>query len=587
MAFDGLITKQIVFELKNTLIGGKIDKIFEPNKNEIILGVYCNGKNYALNCSISSNNYRINLTTNGKPNPINAPNFCMLLRKHLMGARITDIYSNSLERIVFINFEKYTEFDDIVTKRLVIELMGKHSNIILLNNENIIIDSMRHLSSFSNSCRDILPSHEYVNPPDDKIDFCKTNYDEFVNYIKHGNLDISGRPRVRPLQSNMQNDTLSTTIPNTYNGISKAFILNALSELKIDDNNYSIEDILKLYNYINDVINNLGTDNISIISINNKDYTIKLQNSDNNLQANFFLDDFYKKKEDSEIFVTYKNNLLKLVLSALKKVTKKVNNINLKLKECEDMNTYRIYGELITANLYRINNNINVSSISLENYYDNNNLIEIPLDKSISPSYNAKKFFKKYNKLKNTLEIVSLQKEEATKELDYLESIIYELDEANSINELNEIDAEISENVLFKNNKKNSNIKKKKVNKRKVHDEYEPISYNIDGFTLYVGKNNKQNDYISTKLGKNEDLWFHTKDIRGSHVLLKCNGSKVEDYTILACAQIAAFYSKAKLSSNVPVDYCFIKNVKKPSGSKPGMVIYTNNKTLYVEPKDL
>lgn len=606
MAFDGIVTRQVVLELKDALVGGKVNKVFEPNKNEIILGIYCNGKNYALNICISSNNYRMNLTTNAKPNPLNAPNFCMLLRKHLVGARITDIFSDCLERIVFINFEGYNELNDLVSKKLVVELMGKHSNVILLNDKNIIIDSLRHLDSFSNSCRDILPAHEYINPPADKLNICEITLDEFTNLIK--------------------NDKLSNIIPNNFSGISRTFILNALNVLKISNSDYSVQDISVLYKYIKDVIDNLGTDNVLTVSINNKDYTMVLRNKwldatwvveggdpyntinfpmlkaqsfdkkigDENsisytfegvLQTNFFLDDFYSKKENDEITINYKNSLLKLVLSALKKITKKVNNINVKLKECEDMDTYRIYGELITSNLYRINNNINVDYIEIENYYDNNNLIRIPLDKSISPSYNAKKYFKKYNKLKNTLEIVSNQKIEATKELDYLESIIYELEGATSTSELEEIDLEISENVLFKNTQKNSNVKKNKVNKRKVHDEYEPITYNVDGFTLYVGKNNKQNDYITTKLGKNEDLWFHTKDIRGSHCLLKCNGKNVKEHTIIACAGIAAFHSKAKLSSNVPVDYCFIKNVKKPSGSKPGMVIYTNNKTLYVEPK--
>ncbi len=604
MAFDGIVTKQVVLELKHTIVGGKVNKVFEPNKNEVILGIYCNGKNYSLNISISSNNYRMNLTTNTKPNPLNAPNFCMLLRKHLVGARITDIYSNSLERIVFIEFESYNELNDLVNKKLVIELMGKHSNVILLNNKNIIIDSLRHLDSFSNSCRDILPAHEYINPPADKLNICKVGLDEFRDLVK--------------------NEKLSTIIPNSFNGISKTFILSTLAFLDISDSHYSNENISKLYKYIKDIIYNLGTDNVLAVPINNKDYTIINKTSDiaytdrsncdlynkniihiqkqqfvanadeqclfpqNNIsQTNFFLDDFYKQKENNEVFVNYKNNLLKLVLSALKKITKKVNNINSKLKECENMDTYRMYGELITSNLYRINNNINISSIFLENYYDNNNLVEIPLDKSISPSYNAKKYFKKYNKLKSTLEIVSAQKLEANKELDYLESIIYELEGATSVSELEEIDIEISENVLFKNNIKNSNIKKNKINKRKVHDEYEPITYTIDGFTLYVGKNNKQNDYITTKLGKNEDLWFHTKDIRGSHCLLKCNGENVKEHTIITCAEITAFHSKAKLSSNVPVDYCFIKHVKKPSGSKPGMVIYTNNKTLYVSPKEI
>ena len=564
MAFDGIITKQIVLELKNVLNGGKINKVFEPNKNEIILGIYSNGKNYALNISISSNNYRMNLTTNSKPNPLNAPNFCMLLRKHLVGYSIKDIYSNSLERIVFINLEGYNELNDVVTKTLVIELMGKHSNIILLNDKNIIIDSLRHLDSSLNSCRDILPAHEYVNPPSEKLDFLDTSYSDF---------NVQGK--------------ISSYLPNTYSGISKTFTLNVLNELDISDENYSNKDLKRLYDYIKSVVENLGTNKVSTISIDDKDYTLYFKNTGETLQTNFFLDDFYARKEDNEVLINYKNNLLRLVLSALKKVTNKVNNINAKLKECEKMNTYRIYGELITSNLYRINNSINIPSIELENYYDNNNIISIPLDKSISPSYNAKKYFRKYNKLKNTLEIVTAQKVDAANELDYLESIIYELEAATSISELEEIDSEISENVLFKNAYKNSNVKKNKVNKRKVHNEYEPITYNVDGFTLFVGKNNKQNDYITTKLGKNEDIWFHTKDIRGSHVLLKCNGNKVDKHTIISCAEIAAFHSKAKLSSNVPVDYCFIKNVKKPSGSKPGMVIYTNNKTLYVNPKEI
>ena len=564
MAFDGIITKQVVSELKTVLINGKINKIFEPNKNEIILGIYSGGKNYALDISIASNNYRINLTTTSKPNPLNAPNFCMLLRKHLIGARIKDIYSNSLERIVFINFEGYNELNDLVSKTLAIELMGKHSNIILLNDKKIIIDSLRHLDKIEGSLRDILPAREYIFPISEKKDIYKINENDFI---------ISGK--------------ISSYIPDNYNGISKTFIQHSLKKLGIDDNNYSTEDIRSLYNYIKDILNNLGTNNVTTINIENKDFTLELCKTKDILQTNFFLDDLYKSKEDNEILTNYRTNLSKLVLSSLKKITKKVSNINLKLKECEDIDTYRIYGELITSNLYRIDNSKNVSSITLENYYDNNNLISIPLDNTIPPSYNAKKFFKKYNKLKNTLLIVSEQKKEATRELDYLESIIYELENASTISDLEEIDNEISENVLFKNTTKLSNVKKNKVNKRTVHDEYEPITYNVDDFTLYVGKNNKQNDYITTKLGKNEDLWFHTKEIRGSHCLLKCNGSKVDDNTIVACAEIAAFYSKAKLSSNVPVDYCYIKNVKKPSGSKPGMVIFTNNQTINVNPKKI
>ena len=246
------------------------------------------------------------------------------------------------------------------------------------------------------------------------------------------------------------------------------------------------------------------------------------------------------------------------------------------------MDTFRLYGELLTSNLYRIPNSTNLDQITLENYYDNNDPITIPLDKSISPSANAKKYFKKYHKLKNALEIVSNQKKETEKEIEYLESIVYEIEHAKTIEEIDDIYYEIQENVLFQ-----SNIKSKKntINKNKKSSIETPISYIISDFTVLVGKNNKQNDYITLKLARHNDIWFHTKDIHGSHVILCTNGNTPSDDILKSCAQLAAYYSKGKLSSNVPVDYTLVKHVKKPSGSKPGMVIYTNQKTLYVGPK--
>ena len=563
MAFDGIVLKQVTSELESCLIGGKINKVYEPNINEIILGIYSGGKNYALLCNISFNSYSLHLTTTSKPNPLNAPNFCMLLRKHLVGSRIKSISTPSLERLVKIELEAYNELNDLLTKTLVIELMGKHSNIILLNENNIIIDSLRHLDISSGSLRDIMPTREYILPTSDKLDFYKVSKDMFLSKIDR---------------------SIIKSISDNFTGISHCFVSNLIETLQISDLNYTKEDLCLLYDKIHSILSYFGTNKVICKSTCNNDYTIMLENNNENLQTNFFLDDFYSKKEKDESILMYRNNLLKLVLTALKKVSKKISNMNSKLSECNNMDIYRIYGELITSNLYQIDSNSNQKSITLNNYYDENKEITIPLDNTISVSYNAKKFFKKYHKLKNTLEIVSGQKLEAEQELDYLESIVYELESASSISELDEIYQEICENGIFKVKEK-SCIKKNKVNKRKVHDEYEPIIYTVDGFTLYVGKNNKQNDYITTKLGKNEDLWFHTKDIRGSHCLLKSNGQKVEEHTILACAQIAAFHSKAKLSSNVPVDYCYIKHVKKPNGSKPGMVIYANNKTLYVTPQ--
>ena len=562
MAFDGIVLKSVVSELNTCLINGKINKVYMPNSNEILLGIYSGGKNYCLLCNISSNSYRIHLTTISKPNPLNATNFCMLLRKHLVGFRIVNISTLNLERIVTIELEGYNELNDKLRKKLIIELMGKHSNIILLNENNKIIDSIRHLDISSGSLRDILPAREYILPNNDtKLDFYNASKEDFINII---------------------NDDITKSITNNYTGFSNSFVSSILENLNISNDNFSKNDLSTLYDTIRTILLNIETNNVKLINYNTNDYVITNSNTEP-LQVNFFLDDFYSQKEEKDSINTYRNNLLKLVLTALKKISKKLDNINIKLKECDNMDKYRIYGELITSNLYKLDFNQNAESVVLENYYDNNNNITIPLDKTISISYNAKKFFKKYHKLKNTLEIVSIQKQDTEKEIDYLESIVYELENANSISDLDEIYLEISENGIFKGKEK-SNIKKNKVNKKKVHDEYEPIIYTVDGFTLYVGKNNKQNDYITTKLGKNEDYWFHTKDIRGSHCLLKCNGKNVKEHTLVACCQIAAFHSKAKLSSNVPVDYCFAKFVKKPSGSKPGMVIYTNNKTMNVNP---
>ena len=275
-------------------------------------------------------------------------------------------------------------------------------------------------------------------------------------------------------------------------------------------------------------------------------------------------------------------------MAELKKYTKRLSNINQKLEECNKMDTYKLYGELITANLYKINNNINVDSIELENYYDNNNLIKIPLDKTISVSYNAKKYFKKYNKLKNALQIVNLQKKDTSGQIDYLESIIYELENAKTIEDINLIYEEISENILFKNTLSNSKTSSKKntTKKKNKEESFSPLVYTIDDYTVYVGKNNKQNDYLTLKFAHKNDLWFHTKDVHGSHVVLRTNGNEIEQDLINKCASLAAFYSKALFSSNVAVDYTFVRYVKKPSSAKPGMVIYANYSTVNVHPND-
>ena len=565
MAFDGIVTKAIASELQQ-LSGARIDKIFQPNSNNVILGFYLKGTNYALNISTNPSNYRLHLTTHPKPNPKIAPNFCMVLRKHLLGLHIKNIITNNLERVITIEFEGFDDVDDIVTKKLVVELMGRHCNIVLLDNNNIIIDSLRHIND-ENSTRIVIPHIKYTYPKSDKLNFLEhTDFSDFSKTIIYNS-----------------SDSLPLSISNTFNGISKNFIKFIMTKLETCD-------LEKIYTSLNEVVSNTDSLNLKFETFDN-DYFL-VPNESNNVEAfslNFFIDDFYYVKESSEDLKNYRNSILKLILSTLKKYNKRLENIDEKLKSCENMDIYKLYGELITANLYRIPNK-NVDNIQIENYYDNNNLIKIPLDSKYTPSFNAKRFFKKYTKLKNTLEIVATQKKETITELNYIESIVYELEAANSIEEISEIFDEISENVIFKdktdNLKKKKSIKTKKSNLTKNKNvTFNPIKYTIDDFVLLVGRNNKENDYLTLKYAKKTDLWFHTKDIHGSHAVLVLNGKIPSEYILTKAAEITAFHSKARLSSNVPVDMCEVTFVKKPNGSKPGMVIYANNSTLYVNPK--
>lgn len=558
MSYDGFINYAISRELNNELTGGKINKIHQVNKNEIILNIYSNSKKYNLLICINHSYCRLHITNEVKPNPSTPSSFCMLLRKHLIGAKIKKIYTNGLDRLTTIELETYNEMSDLIVKKLVIELMGKHSNVILLNQNNIIIDSMRHISSTS-SYRVILPANPYKLPMENKKkDFLSTCFEEFINPF-YNNPDII------------------QTLTTNFLGFSKVNVEYALNNLNINNFHYNKQNLLDIYNYFTNLINHITSLKIKCINISidsKDDYTIICSENTSNLEINRFIDKLYTQKEKVENFENYRNNVLKVILNLLKKYTKRLNNLDLKLEDCKNMNTYKLYGELITSNLYQINNNINVDTITVPNYYNNNIEIKIPLDKRFSSSINAKNFFKKYNKLKNALEIATKQKEETKDEINYIGSIIYSLETAHSIEEVDEIYVEIKENIL----KQSIKVSKK------VEKLSEPIQLTVDNHLVYIGKNNKQNDYVTFKLAKKEDLWFHAKDIQGSHVILK-QSNNISDDLISKCASLAAFYSKAKKSSKVEVQYTTVKNIKKPKNSKPGFVVLNQYNSIFVEPK--
>ena len=621
MAFDGIVTKAICSELSN-LVGARIDKIFQSNKNNVVIGMYNQGKNYALNICTESSNCRIHLTTHPNPNPQVAPNFCMVLRKNLLGLHLKNIFTLDLERLVVIDFEGFDEVDDLLNKKLIIELMGKHSNIILLDEQNIIVDSLRHIKQDIEhenvKCRDILPHVRYNFPISEKYNFFEVNdfnsfYDIIKNSYSSDNLDNN-------CTFNFE-DVFPSLISNTFNGFSKSFVNNIINKLKTQNKlsivnpSNNIKDyehiIFLIFSEFKKIIDNIGSNNLSFEIIKNadgnpKDYALCITNNvESQFSLNFFIDDFYFNKESSENFKNYRNSLLKLILSILNKYNKRLLHINQKLKDCDNMETFRIYGELITANLYKFDANSKLDFISVENYYDEQKLVKIPLDKRFSINQNAKRYFKKYNKLKNALDIVGIQKVETEQDLDYIQSVVYELENATSIEDIADIYSEISENVIFKTNSninndkslknKNSKIKKSKLTKDKKVT-FNPIKYTIDDYTVLVGRNNVENDYLTLKYANKSDIWFHVKDFHGSHTILKFlnsyNSSSydknsnlldiIPEDIILKTAKIVAEHSKAKNSSNVPVDFCEVRYVKKPSGSKPGMVIYTNYRTVYV-----
>ena len=553
MAFDGITTKSVIAELQNILIGGKINKIYEPTKNEILINIY-NRENYTLLLSANPDYCRINLTTHTKPNPQNAPNFCMLLRKYLIGGKIIEISNYDLERTVQIKFECYNELNDLVIRKLFIQIMSRQSNIILTNENNIIIDSLKH---FENT----LPANPFEFAKITKKSFLDINtFDEFKNMVN--------------------NQNLLEFLPNSFIGFSKTFIKQVLQVHNVSNENYTNSDLEKIYIYIKSIIRHLGTKSISL-EIKNNDYWIALKEAESTI--NYQIDEFYFDKEQQSTFISSRNNLLRIVSDSLKKIYKKLENINAKLKECANMDTYRIYGELLTANLYKINSRENLSEITLENYYNENLPISIPLDNKINIQKNIEKYFKKYNKLKNALVVVGEQKKEAEKEINYIESIVFSLENATNIDDIVDVYSEISENVITKKDifKKNKNKASKKKPKEK---EISLQSVNIDGFTVYIGKNNVQNDYLSLKFANKNDIWFHTQKIHGSHVLLRNpENQEIPDEILYKCAKLAKENSKGKLSSNVPVDFCLAKFVKKTPGAKPGLVIYTNYKTIFVK----
>lgn len=582
MALDGIAVNNILFELNEKLLGGRIDKIYQPRNDELIISIRSIGENFKLLLSANSSHPRAQLTPSAKENPMTPPMFCMVLRKHIAGSKITKIYQPNFERILVFEMDSLNELGDMTTKSLIIEIMGKHSNIILVDDNNKILDSIKHISHLTSSVREVLPGKEYVLPPSqNKFDPLKTNKDEFINVFEEK----------KALE-------IQKIIYQSYTGISPAmaseicFIAGLDSSVHSEE--LSAENIEKIYEgfctVFNKVVNNNFTPEIVYEPNTHKivDFFSVATTQYNNFDKkpydsiSLLLQDFYQERDNNYHIKQKAHDMRKLVSSNIERCVKK-KEIQIKTKlDNKNMGIWKLKGELINANIYAINSGIN--TFKALNYYEENSPeIEIALDPTMTPSENAQRYYNKYNKAKRTLVALEVQEKQNNEELEYLESVLISIDTSTDESDLKDIRDELIAEGFIKPKRNDKSKQDKRTKKSK------PLYFvSSDGYDIYVGKSNVQNDELTIKFAKSIDLWFHTKNIPGSHVIIcaKDENDVIPDSTLLEAANLAAFNSKAKSGTNVPVDYCPRKNVKKPSGSKPGMVIYKNNKTIYITPDE-
>lgn len=574
MALDGIVISNIVFELNQLIQGGRIDKIYQPENDELIISIRNNKNSYKLLLSALANMPRIHLTDIPKKNPLNPPNFCMLLRKHIIGGKILRVVQPNFERIVEIYIEHLNELGDICNKKLIIEIMGRHSNIIFCEDDNRILDSVKHVSLNISSVREVLPNRIYTYPPaKDKMNpLDELSLQEFKELL------------------NGKNTIIHKAIYFSFNGISPVISEEICFRSNVNSSTFTSEltddDFNNLYDGFNlfvDVIkNNEYTPNIII----DEDSTYKdFSSIDLSIYADYetitdqsiskTLDNYYAKSSNTSRISQKSSDIKKIITTNLERCYKKLDLQTKQIKDTKSRDKYKMKGELITANIYAIKEGD--KELKAYNYYTNEETT-IALKPNLSPSENAAKYYNRYNKLKRTFFALTEQIKDTQNEINHLESIQ---------NSLNFVEAEEDIQLIRQELMDYGYLRYRKNKNKKALQKSKPFHYiSSDGFDIYVGKNNIQNDELTMKTANSNDWWFHTKEIPGSHVIVKANGKELSDKTFEEAAKLAAFYSKANKSTKVAVDYTLKKHIKKPSGSVPGYVIYHTNYSMYVDPSD-
>lgn len=571
MALDGIFLSKIKDEMLCNGVGLRVDRVNQPTRDEIILNLRGKGGNYKLLFCVRADSARVHFTSHSIDNPPVPPMFCMLMRKHLTGAVIKNVRQQGLDRILFIDFDAANEIGDRVELTLCVEIMGKHSNLILLCG-NKIIDSIKRIDLLTSSVRQILPGLEYKFPPEqNKINIesreIKEAFDKIVSY---------------------REKLLSSAIISSLEGVSPVVAREIAYRVSFDDVCVSAlsrnqeEMLIKELSFVKDNLHKsdkyyMITDEIGkpkdLSHLEIRQYGgklgVKVYESPSEL-----LDDFYFERDRINRINHRGHELIKLLGNLIERTARKLDLQRQELKKCADKETLKLYGELILANLYKLGKG--VTYYEVENYYDNYNTLRIPCNPALSPTENQKKYYKDYKKAQTAEKMLVGLIEDGENEIIYLESVLDELSRADTDSEISAIRLELSDGGYIKNTK---------GKKQKAPKELPPYEFkSTDGFKILVGRNNVQNDKLSLKTAAKNDMWLHTQKIPGSHVIIFGEGKEISDLAIEEASSIAAYYSKARESSLVPVDYTRVKALKKPNGAKAGMVIYHEYYTIITKP---
>lgn len=573
MALDGAFLYSIKNEL-DFFIGGRVEKVHQPSKEEIIISIRTKKGSYKLMLSSNAGSARVHITNIAVDNPNVPPMFCMLLRKHLGSGKLIAIRQDGLERILFIDFECVNELGDVVTITLACEIMGRCSNLIIINQDGIIIDSIKRVSEEMSRERMVLPGMKYTLPPkDERLNFLNTD-----------------QASVRQALQNVKAGELSKALIKVFEGISpilaREWTFFAGRGEYISADSITDEQFERLIFAINQSKSALLENKCTFTAVMDKEDTLKdfsfirLQQFGNLMitkelpSACELLDYFYAERDRTARVKQRANDLFKLLMNLTERTSKRIAVQREELASCENKDKLKLFGDLISANMYRIQKGDTV--LKAENFYEDDcPQMEIKLDIMKTPSQNAQYYYNEYKKSITAEHKLAEQIERGEEELQYLDSVFDVLTRASTNNDIVQLRLELAEQGYIKKN----------AQKGKPPKALPPVEYkSSDGYTILVGRNNKQNDQLTLKFAEKSDIWLHTQGITGSHVIICTDGDTPPDKTIEEAAVIAAVNSKGKGSNLVPVDYCLARYVKKPSGAKPGKVIFTNYHTAFVKP---